>query len=460
MTESLGNIVDKFTTVPYATVDSNAPYTSGGNAEAARKRQSAVADFIASDNASQSWPDVEFPNLKPDDLWQSERAMQRLLSELDAVQESEPKKDLAYDRIAVKLAEVYRHLEVIRGLGRTGMRREISRERAGEMAIDIFGRPDQVTFNDFMAADIIKARRPADDAAAQQLRNEYLQLIGEQAKTYESKDQRPAHELSDKAMEVIGKDIYALFPGFESAVTSDKEIISPTEFIEHVQNALDIVGLGEKGWRGRTRASGSAETIGSKKVIVVGETRDPFTPSTLKGTGTHEVIHAIRAENADELQSSLAFEEGLCTGIEQIVMGKRRAVGAPFYISLGLQMGMDRPDEKKRDFRQTYEIMWRRTLLGDETVSEQSIASAKKKAMTTTMRTTRGNSLDARDISYAEGSRIANKWLNEVAELDDEQRKEKLLWILSGKIDPTNPTHIAMYGPEKNKTNTKGSYNE
>jgi len=61
------------------------------------------------------------------------------------------------------------------------------------------------------------------------------------------------------------------------------------------------------------------------------------------------------------------------------------------------------------------------------------------------MRTTRGGSLDARDISYAEGARRANQWFNEVARQEPADRQRLLSWMLSGKFDPTIPGHAAIF---------------
>ncbi len=457
MKASIDNIVDAFSAVPYASVDSNVPYASGSRPQDASERRSKVAEFI--DSSDQSWPEINFPQLRADELWSSERAMQALLGELDTQGDLIEEVDIVYEQIAVKLAELYRHLEVVRGLGSTGLRREVSRERAGEMSMEIYGRPDERTFNAFMSKDVDNANRTDGDVAVQVIRSEYLALVGDRAKSPESKDGGTGNKLTDRAMETIKSDIYELYPDLEAATTTDQEVITAAESGEYFAHALEALGLSEKGWRFELVESGSAETRGSEQRIVVGKTRADFTKNTLKGVVTHEVLHALRAQNAADQETSYrrrslhgntAFEEGFCTGIEQIVMAKRRDVGVPFYVSLGLQLGMDKEGGGKRDFRETHEIMWRRLLLDQDTVTDQAIRDAKRKALTQTMRTARGNSLDARDISYANGSQRANQWLNSVAELDETERKEKLQWVLSGKFDPTIDKHMALFS-QKNE---------
>ena len=256
-------------------------------------------------------------------------------------------------------------------------------------------------------------------------------------------------------MEVIQSDLYSLYPGLEEAITTSSSMTTPREASEHFNKAFDAVGNTEKGWSFEVREGGAAaETHASRKIISCGENRSGMTPSGLKKLVSHEVFHSVRAQNASEQKEAykrrafpgnLAFEEGFCTAIEQVLSGETRDVGAQYYISLGLQMGLDREQPEKRDLRQTYEILWRRLLLDKPVVSVDDIAVAKKKALTQAVRTARGNSLDARDISYAVGSQKANLWLNQIADLPENERKQKLIEVLSAKFDPTNPDQAKLF---------------
>jgi hypothetical protein len=136
--------------------------------------------------------------------------------------------------------------------------------------------------------------------------------------------------------------------------------------------------------------------------------------------------------------NNLAFEEGFATAIEQIITGETRTAGEQYYLAIGLQLGLDRGG-KKRDFRETHEIMWRRLVVealvnGDVISPEQ----AQVKAYDQVMRTNRGGAIDARDISYFEGSKRYT-WVNTIASLEPSERKRALRIALSGRFDAADP---------------------
>ena len=152
--------------------------------------------------------------------------------------------------------------------------------------------------------------------------------------------------------------------------------------------------------------------------------------------------HAMREKTG--LPEGLAFEEGLGTAFEQVVTGEKRTPGEQYYTSLSLQLGLDRCGEK-RNFREVYEILWRRIVVSQIADGKpEDIDTAKEQAYTQCMRTMRGGALDARDISYSEGDKKAYPWLNQLATLSEDQRRAKLKWVLAHSFDPTNETHLAQ----------------
>jgi hypothetical protein len=454
MKSSLDTIFATFNQAPHSSVDSNEVYAVGDDPEQSARRKELIAQYVLNPT---EWPDFNYPKLNESELWKSERIMQKVLAELDNLQDAGIEVEVFWEQVALKIAEVYRHLEALRGTRRSGERRDLSHERAALMAIEIFGEPDQAIFDRMLHADVVAANNALNQPNTQQARigAEFLALIGEGAKRNTSEIvESPYEQLEDETIAILHDDFYQLFPGLEEATTTDKERITPKESMAYFDAALRVIGLSQKGWTVREGEGTAVETHGESKEIVVGQNRTPFTPITLKGVVTHELMHAVHHQNASEqmanvrqrpLPGYLPFAEGSCVAIEQIVTGKKKMSGVTYYLSLGLQLGMDRDDGEKRPPKDTHEIMWRRSLLNKSNMTSEDIPAAQLAAVRPTIRTTRGGSLDARDISYAEGARRANHWFNEVARQEPAERLRLLRWMLSGNFDPTNPDHVAIF---------------
>jgi hypothetical protein len=456
--------IDTYRRLPIAGVSSNEPYAVGKDPVEAEIRQGARDEFIASEEGS--WPENNYPLLNEEELRMAERQLLSILNGiLESESTSEAEADVAYEQVALKLAEVYRHLEVIRGLGRVAAARELSRERAGTMTLEIFGEPDPQVFGSFWAKERSQAEAIAGqgDESIAVVAREFLALTGEGE---QGEDIDASLELSDSTMEIIREDFTELFPGakefFEQPIEGE---VSPEDALPYFDEALAVLGLDKKGWKAVSSNGRACETKGPLKELRVGKKRGAFTPDTIKGVAWHEALHAYRYQNMTEqdspakqtpLPGNVDFEEGALTSVEQMITGERRVAGLAYYMSLGLQLNLDNGSEKRRDFRGTHEIMWRRSLLQNyaegSVITDADIAKAKGTSFQTVIRTTRGNSLDARDISYFEGGRKATRWFNEIAQLPEEERRRKLRIMLSAKFDPTNPIQEAFFD-EPSQTN-------
>ena len=456
---STHDTLERYQELPISGVASNEPYAVGPEKADAVERQIARDEFIEN---GVDWPELNFPMLNAEDLKSAERSLTTLLMDIIADPDTEGAvKDIAYEQIALKLAEVYRHLEVVRGLGSAAVaKRELSRDRAGAMTMEIFGEPQKDVFDQLIAEERranMEQLHSSDPIIAQAARD-YLALTGAVEAPVNTSES--SFELEIQTGEVVLQDLKELFPGLDEFLDQVVEQpVSPEESLAYFDQVLSIAGLTEKGWKTELSEGRAVGTDGPTKRILVGGNRAAFSPAAIKGVPVHEaIVHALRYQNAIEqeeplkrraLPGNLHMEEGLGTSLEQIVTGERRVAGKPYYISLGLQLSLDHPGEPKRDFHQTHEIMWRRLLIerrkDDREMTEADVRKAKEDAYQTVIRTTRGNSLDARDISYFEGGRKANKWLNEIAQLPKEERQEKLRWVLSGKFDPTNPIHANLF---------------
>lgn len=446
----------EFRNLAFAKVSSNEPYGVGKNEADAETREMARDAFIASDTLE--WPENNFPLLDLEELKSAERQLQAILWAIaEDTETPDVQKDVAFEQVAIKLAELYRHMEVIRGLGTVAVdRRELSRERAGTMTMEIFGTPDPVVFNNYLQKERTKAARLMDDETIASFAADYLEKMGQGSET--TIDNLESFELHDET-DVIKDDLAVLFPGLGEFIDSEvPDTISVDDAEPYFTKMLDILGLREKGWTVGFSNGRAMNTVGLNKQIQIGNRRGAFNALTIKGVALHEALHALRYQNMIEqddsikqspLPGNLEFEEGLLTSIEQIITGERRVAGLPYFLSLGFQLNMDGGTEKRRNFRETYDIMWRRALIGShkqgEPVTDDAILTAKRAAFQTVIRTTRGNSLDARDISYFEGGRKATKWLNHVAMLPQPERLRLLRLALAAKYDITNPTQAALF---------------
>lgn len=194
-----------------------------------------------------------------------------------------------------------------------------------------------------------------------------------------------------------------------------------------------------EGWKAELDGGKSAHTDIRGETVYYGRGRDDF-PNELAAIGVafHEaIVHGGRGEGP----GGLVFEEGLATCLEQVITGNKRVPGVQYYLSIGLQAGVDRQGEM-RSYRGTFEIMWRReVLLMERSGKEIDIEKARSNAQRQVHRTRRGGAIDTRDSSYFLGAQKAANWLNTIADLPESERQARLKHILSVRYDPTNPDH-------------------
>lgn len=448
----------KFYAEEFSGVSSNEWYDVKGIDEGSDIRLAAKREFLANEHLRE--PALTYPKLYNGDSFKqqqlienrfrgAERTYDQLLVQADNI-EDKTKSDANYERAAQKLAELYRHKEVMRRLG--GVSREaLSRERASTMTLEIFGEPEREDFAHILSSIRANAQSQANNPIAKEL----LSLTGEI--TPESK--MPNYELTDETLRCTREGLAIIFPGFlDISIPVTDANYTPVEIAMNMQKMLDYLGMTESGWVAKTvPGTTAASTSATNKEITIGEGRPPYTANGTNGTSIHEVVgHAFRSRNEGARPGSLSFEEGFATALEQAVTGNKRMAGEQYYLSLGLQLGLDRSG-RERDFRDTFEIIWRKILLanGSEPTIE-NVDDARNKAYAQCMRTTRGAALDARDISYFVGAKNAYTWLNQAMMLPELQRVDKLRWVLSNAFDPTNPEHVRIingdlvpYGEER-----------
>jgi hypothetical protein len=488
----LPEVAYAFSVPPLYDVASNEVYQSEeGNAVSSANRTRAKADYLNSDVA---WPEItEYPYLDQDELDATEQFYWNLLDTAWDFTEGEDginlDADVLFEQIAQKIGEINRHREVLRLLGSISQSNvqngntewavnfrehaaesaETARLRAANMNGELFGEPEQVMFDRLLAQDIRTAVKAAnsDDTDKAVIAREYLHLLGygdvESAAAWAAGIPNPElYELEDETMRIIRDDIFAIFPTLEDelrpfmGLTEDVSPVDAVPAFEAVQRAmeLDEIGYTVRIIPGSTTA---AEAKYRTKETIIGEKRADFSPQTIYTRPIHEAMHEKRYENTQkqkqlylrtELPGNLHFEEGFPSAIEQVMVGKTRVPGEKYYLQIGLFKGMyEQGGDREQSFRKVHDIMWRRAVLQEKgSVTEAEKTKLKSAAYGSVLRTARGGARDNRDITYFIGGQKAAKFLNETASLPEELRRKRLVWAMSGRFDPTNPTHAKLFG--------------
>lgn len=424
---------ERFRAIPFSLTASNEWYAVPPHM--ADEREAIKQEFIKNDALVE--PRLTYPLLTGEAINPLEPIYQRLLDDATT--------DEQYERAARKIAEMYRHKEILRKIGETSFRSAQSGERAAMMMAEIFGDIDV----DMYLGMVGNLRQEAQGlAGVMPEAQELLELLGD----VEPTGWKNPGVLEQETIDTLHDDFEVLWPGalalFDDA--RDMEIVPPEQSEQYGQALLDHFGLGAQGWRYVIVPNShvKAKTNAAEKTITVGELTAHYDPIQMIKSDFHEVTHALRL-SGKFIRSNAAFEEAFCVAVEQIITGQiRLGSGEQYYTTLGVQQGLDK-NGKPRNFRESYEIMWRRALVMAASKGQDlTIQKAKEKAYTEVMRTRRGGAVDNRDISYFNGSQVVPKWLNDLAKHPKEERTRLLRWVISGSFDPTNPEHTADYPPE------------
>lgn len=400
-------------------------------------RASSVKDFL--NNPELLEPAIMMDGIfSMEDVAEADTLYQRLLDELMAVppQERTPEAEALIDKIIKKIGELFRYEELLLALGSTALAdQEEHRRMAAELSLEFIGGIDRQSFgllvNELLAiaarSDRSEAKELLTMLAPQEVAEEGGEIIG----------------VSDEAMRVVHHDIRSLYPGI--AQMMDQASPNPVDVgqaVDICNKVIEAGGLSDE-WRAELDAGKSARTDIAAKTVYYGKDRELF-PSEMAAISVafHEaVVHGGRGTGPGDL----AFEEGLATCLEQVITGKRRVPGSQYYLSIGLQAGVDR-DGNRRNYREVFEIMWRReVLLMEQKGEEIDIQKARSDAQRQVHRTRRGGAIDTRDSSYFLGAQKASSWLNRIAELSEHERQAQLRHVLTHRYDPTNPEHVAYY---------------
>ncbi|MCD8561550.1 hypothetical protein LRY29_00525 [Candidatus Saccharibacteria bacterium] len=427
-------IESEFQKLKFTQTAGNSHYASRGP-EDLEQRNASVVGFLQDDSRIEPLvgPTFHDPSFIQEAIAKYETMLDVLTSQSPRSDEDE----MLIDKLIDKTGELFRYEELMHAAGAVALEdREARRRVASDLSAELIGGIDQAYF-DGILYDLRDLAAHSQLAIAKEL----LERIGEP-----HLEEARIIELEDHARELIKQDLVDLYPGLQELIdraTMVGETVSPQDAVPLFQELLRIAGLDSE-WTVELKSGGrSAETSSSRKVVYIGERRASFKNGLdALAVGFHEaIVHAGRAQGVS-LPGYLDFEEGIATLLQQVISGEKRTPGVQYYLSIGLQLGMDRSEP--RSYRDTFEILWRReALLMDRDGKEVDIEKARVQAQRQVHRTRRGGAVDTRDAAYFVGAQKAAAWLNGISELPAEERRQVLRLALSHRADPTLQHHVS-----------------
>lgn len=238
------------------------------------------------------------------------------------------------------------------------------------------------------------------------------------------------------------------------------ETLSTEELLEVFKKAHQVRNTG---WGQRIQpGKKSVDTRQSELNTVIGDKRKEPTSAEAKALIIHEnAVHVERRRRGDAsgdmllggtgLAGYLDAEEGLAKILEQALSGKASDSGVQYYTALGLARGLD---SAPRDFRDVYELEYRRRIIKDYEdkgdIDEKRSQKLKELAYNTCVRIFRGTPCDVpgmvytQDQAYYMGNQKMLEVVLNIVDLPDAQRDEAFDILFAAKYDPTNTLHVKL----------------
>jgi hypothetical protein len=410
------------------------------------------AAFIAGDIES---PEMQYPNLTRDKLRGLAYSMEEATASLLPGQKNEKTKSL-FDAIEYRQAELFM-TQMAADMNNTALGEEARAEardwyrQANEA---IYGLPERDTFAALMQREYVD-RHTENQPRATSLKSELQPLVGELEPTnkvlFEPTSEHKAR------LQALVKERFA---ELVSHIDIDKQY-ALAEIKAAIDVTLDKLGATDLGWKSEYKAGSQMIAVSAhQKLVEVGADRKPLMGEEFQMKLVHELgVHVLRSVNGEKAgwlsaaygqDGYLDFEEALANILGESFTGKFRNQGTKYYIAAGLALGYDRPETdgqpNGRDFRQTYEALWRHLALqqSDQDITEKEIMTAKIDAFKTCIRIFRGTSgkepglIFTKDLSYFRGQEQV--W----SELKDVKTLQELDHYLMGKLDNSLIDHDAI----------------
>lgn len=331
----------------------------------------------------------------------------------------------------------------------TDEERELWSRRYTEMSIEIFGRPWVDKAAAIAAADLPKLRQLATSSDIDP------KLIETLLTTYENLAQLAPVEDGVSSHEQLLKylngylrdkfsDAYAIIDG------DDTDILT----IDHIRELFEQVleNLGWTAWSVAFDDTAQMSVSPQRKTINLGAYTPALTRKRVRSLFTHEVLtHAHRAVNGAEYDKNLAYglpgyltaEEGLAVLMETAIEGHLPDRIGDRYVDITLALGTAVTPQMSR-FDMFKMALTRMLLRQAQAPFRADHATLRRLAWQHVNRIYRGSlgnefvGVFTKDAAYYRGyqemanylSRYQGKWLDRAIE-----------FVLSGKFDPTKPTH-------------------
>ena len=405
--------------------------------EDSMRREESVDRFLESDS-------LEEPFVEP--TKHSWETIKRTITEYEEIIDTlllkpfrTPRDEAELDLLIQKTGELFRYEELMLAMGAASLDvRDSHRRLAAELSMETIGGVNQGAFRQ-LVNDTVELAEESDSPVGKEL----LEMVRKQE---QGSEVFVSYDLEPQTREVIMKDIEELYPGIKDLYDENggDGPVSPQGLVE-ICNELFKIAAFDPEWAGELADGKSARTASGRKRVLVGKDRTALpNKRSAVGLAFHEaIVHGSRSRG-EKVPGSGDFEEGLATRLQQIISGEERTPGTQYYLSIGLQAGLDRGGAP-RSYRETFEILWRReVLLAKKAGKDFDIAKSRSDAQRQVHRTRRGGAIDTRDSSYFVGAQSAAVWLNEIAKLPQDERRQKLQSVLADQYDPTIPEHVAF----------------
>ncbi len=464
--QRLEDIIERFRNTPLSTQEVSSAY---GLDESDRSKE-AEAILVEQRNLFLSGeirnPDLVYPILEDltPRLEEEEKLILDLMAESTELAFDNDRETAVYDLLRLRYLEV-KMLQMTSQINSNKLSPEAKKEIADYFCMadqEVNGEMDRGYFAGLLIPLIEKAQKIQEDPDATQEAKDWATYLLQSTAIPEGIAAKPAIKPSKETIDTLQALIREIFSDITECVPDkpDDEKLSIGELASAFEKAHEARNTG---WSTRIQTGqNGVESRQSDKTTVIGADRKLPTVEEARALLIHENgVHVERRSNGDTsgdtlleglgLPGYLTSEEGLTTISQRAYLGKNSTPGIPYYLVIGWANGLD---GQIRDFRDVYELDWRRQAVEKYArkgeVTEVEIQKFKKKAYDDCVRIFRGTACDVpgmvytKDKVYFEGSQRMWPLIEAIASLPEDDGKTEYNKLLSAKYDPTNPLHVRI----------------
>lgn len=459
--KQLEGIIERFRSTPLANQEVYSTYgLEDGDTLGIDERQKQKDLFISGEirNPKFSYPVLERLSGQLDE---EEKIILDLMAESTSLAHDQDREAAVYDLLRIHYLEIY-----IMKLSREISRDELSEEERAEkvrlynLANDeVHGKLDPEWYAGLVRPTKKIAEEVLQDKTAPESIREIAEYmvdnIGTISEDYYTKE--PIKIPKDK-MEAAGRLVREIYADLIACVPKKDgdEKLSVDELAQMFEAAHSVRNTG---WHTRLEAGkDNVDTRQNEKVTVIGTERKLSDSMDavlllLEENG----VHVARRQGGDNsgdtllngmgLAGNLASEEGLASVIKEAFKGKQSEPRRQYYLVASWARGLD--GRAPRDFRDVYELDWRRRVLQSYKKKgepeEAKTLKFKSDAYKACVRVFRGTAFDipgmvyTKDQLYFMGNQKMWPVMEEIVSLPSEQQVEVFNRLLTAKFDPTRP---------------------